>query len=52
MSAGSRAREENPTVDVLDRLAKMLEVPISEFFRTPRKGAIPPKPLRGGRRAL
>jgi hypothetical protein len=26
-------------VDVLDRLAKMLEVPIFEFFRAPRKGA-------------
>jgi transcriptional regulator with XRE-family HTH domain len=49
---GLERQEENPTVDVLDRLAKMLEVPISEFFRTPRKGARPPKPLRGGRRAL
>ena len=49
---GLERQEENPTVDVLDRLAKMLEVPISEFFRIPRKGAMPPKPLRGGRRAL
>jgi hypothetical protein len=30
-------QEENPTVDVLDRLASMLEVPIAEFFRKPRK---------------
>ena len=46
---GLERQEENPTVDVLDRLARMLEVPISEFFRVPRKGAAPPKPLRGGR---
>ena len=48
---GLERQEENPTVDVLDRLASMLEVPIAEFFREPRKGATPPKPLRGGRRA-
>jgi transcriptional regulator with XRE-family HTH domain len=48
---GLERQEENPTVDVLDRLASMLEVPIAEFFREPRKGAAPPKPLRGGRRA-
>ena len=48
---GLERQEENPTVDVLDRLAKMLEVPISEFFRTPRKGALPPKPLRSGRQS-
>ena len=47
---GLERQEENPTVDVLDRLAKMLDVPISEFFRMPRKGAAPPKPLRSGRR--
>jgi transcriptional regulator with XRE-family HTH domain len=47
---GLERQEENPTVDVLDRLAKMLDVPISEFFRMPRKGASPPKPLRSGRR--
>jgi len=43
---GLEQQEENPTVDVLDRLAKMLEVPISEFFRRPRQGAAPPKPPR------
>ncbi len=48
---GLERQEENPTVDVLDRLAKMLEVPISEFFKAPRKGAAPPKPLRSGRRS-
>ena len=48
---GLERQEENPTVDVLDRLASMLEVPLAEFFREPRKGAAPPKPLRGGRRS-
>jgi transcriptional regulator with XRE-family HTH domain len=47
---GLERREENPTVDVLDRLAGTLGVPISEFFRQPRTGASPPKPLSGGRR--
>ena len=49
-AGGLERREENPTVDVLDRLAKTLDVPISEFFKQPRKGAAPPKPLRSGRR--
>ena len=49
---GLERQEENPTVDVLDRLAKTLEVPLAEFFKEPRKGAQPPKPLRGGRRAI
>ena len=47
---GLERREENPTVDVLDRLAKTLSVPISEFFVEPAKGSPAPKPLRGGRR--
>jgi transcriptional regulator with XRE-family HTH domain len=47
---GLERQEENPTVDILDRLAKTLEVPISEFFREPRRGAQRPAPLKGGRR--
>jgi transcriptional regulator with XRE-family HTH domain len=47
---GLERGEENPTVDLLDRLARMLGVPISEFFNQPRGGAAPPKPLRSGRR--
>lgn len=43
-------REENPTVDVLNRLAKTLGVGIAELFKEPRKGSPPPKPLRSGRR--
>jgi transcriptional regulator with XRE-family HTH domain len=47
---GLERLEENPTVDVLDRLAKTLDISIAEFFREPRKNAVPPKPLRSGRR--
>jgi transcriptional regulator with XRE-family HTH domain len=47
---GLERQEENPTVDVLDRLVTALGVPVSELFRSPAKGAKPPKPLRGGRR--
>lgn len=43
-------REENPTVDVLGRLAKTLGVGIAEFFKKPRKGSAPPKPLQSGRK--
>lgn len=48
---GLERKEENPTADVLDRLAKTLEVPLSELFKEPRKGSAPPKPLRSGRRS-
>jgi transcriptional regulator with XRE-family HTH domain len=43
---GLERLEENPTVDVLDRLATTLEVSISDFFKQPRKGASPRKPMR------
>lgn len=42
---------ENPTVAVLERLAKALDSDIVEFFIRPRPGERPPKPLRGGRRS-
>ena len=48
---GLERREENPTVDLLDKLAKTLSVPLSEFFTEPAKSANPPKPLRRGRRS-
>ena len=41
---------ENPTVMVLERLAKALSAAIVEFFAEPVPDALPPKPLRGGRR--
>lgn len=48
---GLERKSENPTVDVLDRLAATLDVPLAELFKKPRKGASPPKPLRSGRRS-
>lgn len=47
---GLERREENPTVDILDRLAKVLSVPVAEFFIVPARGSTPPKPLRKGRK--
>src|SRR5438128_2075281 len=43
---------ENPTVAVLDRIAKALAVHVSELLRTPRPGEPTPKPLRAGRRPV
>ena len=42
---------ENPTVGILDRLAKVLSIHVSELFVEPKPGESPPKPLRSGRRA-
>ncbi len=47
---GIEREQENPTVNVLDRLAKTLEVPIGELFKAPRPNAPKPKPLPGGRK--
>jgi transcriptional regulator with XRE-family HTH domain len=41
---------ENPTVAILDRLAKALAIHISELFVEPKPGEPIPKPLQGGRR--
>ena len=41
---------ENPTVAVLEKLARALSSNIEEFFRAPRAGEAAPKPLKGGRR--
>jgi transcriptional regulator with XRE-family HTH domain len=41
---------ENPTVAVLEKLARALASNIEEFFRAPRAGEAPPRPLKGGRR--
>jgi transcriptional regulator with XRE-family HTH domain len=40
---GLERKEENPTLDLLDRLAKTLGVSVSELFREPRKGESRPK---------
>ncbi len=38
---GLERQEQNPTVDLLDRLAKTLSVPISDFFVQPARGQKP-----------
>jgi transcriptional regulator with XRE-family HTH domain len=48
---GLERQEENPTVDLLDRLAKTLSVHISELLVEPPRGAAAPKTLRRGRRS-
>ena len=47
---GLERQAENPTIDLLDRLAKTLEVPLAEFFTQPAKGAPAPKSLPQGRK--
>lgn len=41
---------DNPTVDVLDKLALSLHVPVAAFLAEPAAGETPPQPLRSGRR--
>lgn len=40
----------NTSIDLLDRLAEALDVPIATLFAEPEAGAEKPQPLRGGRR--
>jgi transcriptional regulator with XRE-family HTH domain len=40
---------ENPTLEMLDRLARALSIPMAEFFVAPGATDVPPEPLRGGR---
>jgi transcriptional regulator with XRE-family HTH domain len=42
---------ENPTVAVLEKLARAFSSNIEELFRVPRVGEAAPRPLKGGRRA-
>ena len=41
--------EENPTVDVLEKIATVL-ADVAELFRLPRNGEKPPAPLPAGRK--
>lgn len=41
---------ENPTVAVLERLARALEVNIVDFFEQPKSGSKPPRLLPKGRK--
>ncbi len=47
---GIERKTENPTVDVLDRLAVTLGVPVSALLEIPAAGATAPVPLKRGRR--
>jgi transcriptional regulator with XRE-family HTH domain len=47
---GLERQTENPTVDLLDRIASALEVPLAELFRQPEAGEGPPPTLSGGRK--
>lgn len=47
---GLERATENPSGDLLDRVAAALKVPLSELFVLPQEVAEPPRPLRGGRR--
>ncbi|MDO8297737.1 MAG: helix-turn-helix transcriptional regulator [Caulobacter sp.] len=49
--SGLERAQENPTVDVLDRLAAQLGAALSELFVEPAEGADRPEPLKAGRRA-
>ena len=48
---GLERQAENPTVDLLDRVAATLEVALAELFVAPVPGEPPPRPLPGGRKA-
>jgi len=41
---------DNPTVTVLEKLARALSANIEELFRVPRAGETAPRPLKGGPR--
>lgn len=47
---GLERQTENPTVDLLDRIAQALAVPLEELFRMPRPDDPSPQPLKGGRK--
>lgn len=47
---GLERQAENPTVDLLDKVAEALAVPVGELFVTPVPDAPKPEPLRDGRR--
>lgn len=49
--SGMERQEFNPTVDLLDRLATALAVDVSRLLDLPPAGAVPPKPMKSGRRS-
>lgn len=49
---GLERQTENPTIDLLDRLAVTLHVPLYELLVSPPEGAKPPPTLKSGRKSL
>ncbi|MEY9676970.1 helix-turn-helix domain-containing protein [Bradyrhizobium elkanii] len=47
---GIELQKKNPTIDLLERMAKTLGVHMSEFFVEPPEGARPPRTLPKGRK--
>ena len=47
---GLERQTENPTVDLLDKIAEALAIPMEELFRTPAPDEAPPQALKGGRK--
>lgn len=47
---GLERQTENPTVDLLDRVADALNVPLSELFVVPAANEKPPATLKSGRK--
>ena len=47
---GLERQTENPTVDLLDRIAIALAIPLAELLAQPGVDEKPPAPLKGGRR--
>jgi len=47
---GLEREQENPTVDVRERLANTLDIELAALFKKPRAGAKPPETLPAGRR--
>ena len=49
---GLERQTENPTVDLLDKIADALALSVSEMFVVPEKGTAPPRPLKSGRKVV
>ncbi|UWU75764.1 helix-turn-helix transcriptional regulator [Bradyrhizobium huanghuaihaiense] len=47
---GIEQQKENPSIDLLDRIAMTLGIHLSELFAEPARGAAPPKPMSRGRK--
>ena len=49
--SGIENEDFNPSIDLLDRLAAVLDIDVAEFLREPRPGDELPPPLKRGRRS-